>query len=135
MSTIEAVWAASGVDADQVHVGGYCYSFEPDNTACADLARDDRWFGYRSSSIPPGLTDQQSIESAIAGFLGDEGFDVHVYRSTHPDSRLRAFDAVNDDVKVYGYLNADGATDVNVRAGPCAPMFGTFDPDLYQPDT
>ena len=134
-STIDAVWNAVGVDPSRVHVGGYGYSFEPDSPECADLARDDRWFGYRSSSIPPGVIDQQSAESAITGFLEGEGFEVRAYRSTHPDSRLRAFDAVKGDIKVYGYLNADGATDVNLRAGPCAPTFGGFDPDLYQPES
>lgn len=133
-ATIDNLWAATGVDTGQVHVGQYGYSFEPDNTSCAQLAHDDRWFGYRSSSVAPGVIDQQSIEAAITGFLASEGFEVQVYRSTHPASQLRAFEAVKGDVLVYGYLNADGATDVNVQAGPCAPFFGEFDPELYQPE-
>jgi hypothetical protein len=120
-ATLDALWAATGVDPANVHIGRYGYSFEPDRESCSDLARDDRWFGYRSSSIGPGLVDQGTIETAITGFLDGEGFEVQRYRSTHPASQLRAFDAVNGDVFVYGYLSADGATDVNVQAGPCAP--------------
>jgi hypothetical protein len=133
-TTIDAVWNAAGIGPDAIAIGDYAYSFEPDNTACSALAHDDRWFGERGSSVGPGVVDQQSVETAIVGFLEGQGFAVERFRSTHPDSQLRTYRAVNGDVVVYGFLNADGATDVNVRAGPCAPAFTTFDPELVQPD-
>jgi hypothetical protein len=134
VSTIEALWASAGVDRDEVHTGGYGYTVGRNESDCPDLGRDDRWFGYRSSSVGPGVVDQPAIESSIVSFLEGEGYEVRTYRSTHPASEVRAFDAVRDDVRVYGYLSADGATDVNVQAGPCAPFFGDFDPELYQPE-
>ncbi|MGH9116604.1 MAG: hypothetical protein ACRD0A_01610 [Acidimicrobiales bacterium] len=133
-ATIDAVWAAVGVGRDDPYVGAYVYTFEPDNTACADLAREDRWFGARGSSVAPGLVDQQTAESAITGLLEGEGFTVERYRSTHPASVVRTYRAVRGELVVFGFLNGDGATDVNVRSGPCAPGFTRFDPDLYQPD-
>ena len=38
------------------------------------------------------------------------------------------------ELVVYGFFNTDGATDVSVRSGPCAPAYTSFDPDLYQPE-
>lgn len=133
-ATIDAVWAGVDVDPEEVYIGGYLYTFEPDNTACANLDRDDRWFGARGSSVPPGLIDQQTAESAITTFLEGEGFTVQLFRSTHPASMVRTYRAVRGDLVVFGFLNGDGATDVNVRSGPCAPGFTSFDPELYQPE-
>jgi hypothetical protein len=134
-STIDAVWQAAGVDAEAVYVGRYAYTFAPDNITCAALERDDRWFGERGSSVGPGVIDQAAAEATITGYLEDEGFAVELFRSTHPASLVRTYRGVRDEVVVFGFLNRDGATDVNVRSGPCAPAFSTFDPELYQPDS
>ncbi|MGH9187351.1 MAG: hypothetical protein ACRD0U_16295 [Acidimicrobiales bacterium] len=134
-STIDAVWAAAGVDIEAVDVFEYGYTFAPDNTACGNLARDDRWFGERGSFLGSRLVERLEVESSIVGFLDGEGFTVERYRSTHPSAGLRAFRAVRDQLVVYGDLRSDGATDINVRSGPCAPSFTTFDPFLKQIET
>jgi hypothetical protein len=131
-ATIDAVWAAVGVDRDQVAVAEYAYTFAPDNRGCAELARDDRWFGERASHLSGGDGEQADIEDAIVGHLEGEGFTVQRYRSTHPDSPLRAYLAVQDELVVDGTLDGAGYATVNVRSGPCAPSFGGFDPELYE---
>lgn len=133
-ATIDAVWQAIGADPAEVTVAEYAYTFAPDHAGCADLPRDDRWFGQRGSSARlTGLTPAR-IEDGVVEHLESEGFDVERYRSTHPDSPLRAFLASRDDVVVDGMFNPDGYTTVNVRSGPCAAGFGGFDPELFQPD-
>jgi hypothetical protein len=132
-STIDGVWKAVGLDPDQVTVAEYAYTFAPDNTACADLDRDDRWFGERGSSATVPGTRQADIEQALVDHLDAEGYTVTRYRSTHPDSDLRRAIARRDDVVVDTTLNAAGYATVDVRSGPCAPAFGRVDPDLFEP--
>jgi hypothetical protein len=135
-AVLDGLWSATGVDMEQVHIGDYAYEFAPDSTGCADLDVDDRWFGARSSSIPPGLLTQADVEASIASHLEGEGFEVDHYRGTHPADTTRGLDAVKDDVRVYGFLSEDGFADINVRAGPCAPTFGgAFDDDTFELDT
>jgi hypothetical protein len=133
-ATIDGVWGAVGVDPDDVNVAEYAYTFRPDAAACADLPRDDRWFGERGSTAVVTGQDQTQIEDAIVAHLEGEGFEVQRYRSSHPDSPLRAYDATDGEVTVDGTLSPDGYTTVHVRSGPCAPQFGSFDPELYTPD-
>jgi hypothetical protein len=133
-STIDAVWAAVGADPGDVDVAEYAYTFRPDASACADLPRDDRWFGERGSTAVVRGQDQAGIEDAIVAHLEGEGFEVRRYRSAHPDSPLRAYEAASGEVTVDGTLSPDGYTTVHVRSGPCAPQFGGFDPELYTPD-
>jgi hypothetical protein len=133
-STIDAVWEAIGADGDQFHLAEYAYTFGPDNRSCADLDRDDRWFGERGSSGNLAGRGQAEIEQAIVEYLDGEGFDVQLYHSTHPDSPLRAYLAVRDEMTVDGILDGEGGTSVNVRSGPCARFVGRFDPERYEPD-
>jgi hypothetical protein len=133
-ATLDLLWNAVGVDPDQVSIEEYQYVFEPDKAGCAELPVDDRWFGNRGSSVAPGLVDQGDLEAAITDALEAEGFTVQHFRSTHPQDPTRAIDAVNDDVRVFGHLSDDGFADITVRAGPCAPTFGSISEDLYEPD-
>lgn len=133
-ATIDRVWDAIGADPDAVTVAEYAYTFAPDNAGCAELPRDDRWFGQRGSSARVDGLGQDEIEAAVVDHLETEGFEVQRYRSTHPDSPLRAYLAVRDDLVVDGTFNPDGYTTVAVRSGPCAPSFGDFDPELFEPD-
>jgi hypothetical protein len=124
-ATLAAVWAAVGLRPEQVNVAEYAYTFAPDNTACAALEADDRWFGERGSSATAEERGQAEIEDAIVAYLEGEGFTVQRYRSTHPDSPARSLQGVKGERVVYA---------VNVRSGPCAPAFSRFDSDLFEPD-
>jgi hypothetical protein len=131
--TLDAVWAAVGLRPDQVDVAGYAYTFAPDNTACAALETEDRWFGERGSSAVAEGKGQAEIEDAIVAYLEGEGFTVQRYRSTHPDSPARSLQGVKGETVVYASPDP-GYASVNVRSGPCAPAFSEFDTDLYEPD-
>lgn len=133
-ATMDGVWQAVGADADAVDVAEYAYTFAPDDAACAGLDRDDRWYGQRGSTATLRARAQRDIEAAIVDHLEGEGFTVQRFRSTHPDSPLRAYLAVRDEVVVDGTLDPDGYTTVAVRSGPCAASHGDFDPDLFEPD-
>jgi hypothetical protein len=130
-ATIEEVWAAAGVDRSLVYVAAYSFTFAPDNRACSGLERDDRWFGERGSHLPAGHAEPAAVERAIVDFLRAEDFTVETYRSSRPESPLRAYHGLRDDLVVEGLVTGDGAVSVNVRSGPCAPAFSGFDPDLY----
>ena len=77
--------------------------------------------------------DQAGIEDAIVAHLEGEGFEVRRYRSAHPDSPLRAYEATSGEVTVDGTLSPDGYTTVHVRSGPCAAV-RRLRPELYTPD-
>jgi hypothetical protein len=132
-ATIDGVWQAVGADPETVDVAEYAYRFLPDDAACADLERDDRWYGQRGSTATLRGMAQSDIEAAIVDHLDGEGFTVQRFRSTHPDSPLRAYLAVRDEVVVDGTVDPDGYTTVSVRSGPCAASQGDFDPDLFEP--
>ena len=132
-ATIDGVWQAVGADPETVDVAEYAYRFLPDDAACADLDRDDRWYGQRGSTATLGGMAQSDIEAAVVDHLEAEGFTVQRFRSTHPDSPLRAYLAVRDEVVVDGTVDPDGYTTVSVRSGPCAASHGDFDPDLFEP--
>jgi hypothetical protein len=132
-ATLAAVWAAVGLRPEQVNVAEYAYTFAPDNTACAALESDDRWFGERGSSAVAEGRGQAEIEDAIVAYLEGEGFTVQRYRSTHPDSPARSLQGVKGELVVYASPDP-GYASVNVRSGPCAPAFSRFDSDLFEPD-
>lgn len=132
-AALAGVWSAAGADPEDVQTYEYGYTHAPDKAPCADLDPEDRWFGERAGSAQLLGRDQRMIEEAIVGHLEAEGFTVRRYRSSHPQSMARAFAGVRDELVVYGFPN-DGFVDVTARAGPCAPAFTSFDPDLYVPE-
>lgn len=132
VATLDALWVAVGIDTSLLTMGEYGYQFAPDSTSCTELDYDDRWLGFRGSLLPGNVIAQQGLESAITGFLEAEGFTVDRYRSTHPESSVRAVRGVRGELVVEAILSGNGAADVSVQSGPCAPTFGGFDPDLYQ---
>ena len=118
--TLDAVWQAIGLRPEQVNVAEYAYTFAPDNTACAALESDDRWFGERGSSAVAEGRGQAEIEDAIVAYLEGEGFTVQRYRSTHPDSPARSLQG--DQGRAGGVRLARPGLRVGQRAlGPVRP--------------
>jgi hypothetical protein len=132
-STIDGVWSAIGLERERVTVAEYAYTFAPDNDACADLSRDDRWFGERGSSGTVTGSAPAEVERALLDHLDGAGFTVTRYRSTHPESALRRAIARKGDVVVDSTLDGTGYATVDVRSGPCAPGFARVDPKLFEP--
>ena len=132
-ATIDRLWRAIGLDRDEVTVAEYAYTFAPDNTACAELARDDRWFGERGSSGTVTGAAPTEVERALLDHLDREGFSVTRYRSTHPGSGLRRAIARKGEVVVDSTLDGKGYATIDVRSGPCAPGFARVDPALFEP--
>lgn len=133
-ATLDAIWSAVPVPPAEVTIGEYGYDFLPDREKCAELARDDRWYGHRGALLPGRLIGQAELESSIVGFFEGEGFTVERYRSTRADDPTRAFRAVRGELVAWGILGGAGDANVAVESGPCAPLNQVLDPNRYELD-
>ncbi len=125
---LEGIFAAAGVDADQVYLDAYA-RHSADNV-CADLPDDDRWYAVRGADLRGGQVDQDRMLAAAVRHLDEEGYRVERYRPTSGVDRP-AIRAVSDDVTLTMFVQEDGRTFAKAFAGPCAERIGRFSARMY----
>lgn len=129
---LEAVFAAAGVDGDQVHLDAF--RRKSARNACADLPADERWYALRTGTLRGGLVPQDRMLDAALDHFASEGFGVERYRPRSEADRP-AIRAVSDEVVITMYVQGDGTTFAQAYAGPCAERIGRFSPRLYEPES
>lgn len=130
-STIDGIWEAVGVDADDVWTSPYDRDEKRSSTGCAGLPEDDRWIAFRTSRVPGERYPQDRQWERANDYVADHGYgDVARYRS--PSGRL-TLRATKGQLVVYVDVSTNGATHLEVVSGPCAPRMGSGPPRAGEP--
>lgn len=128
--TLDGIWAAAGVGSGDVTTSEWTIR-TPDTGPCAAQPDENRWYAYRISRLPGERREQQPLFAAVDAWLTTEGFDVGRYRA--PLSGRLELRAHRDALTVSVAVSSNGATSVQVFAGPCARFIGDEPPTGLEP--
>lgn len=130
-----ALWEALGVDPSVVSTGPHARRHRRDNTACQDLPPEDRWIAYRTSELGGDLYDRHDLWTRGIAYLQAQGFeDIRRYRPQHdPETGPYKARATRHGLVVHLDVSANGATHIEVIAGPAAPHLTPANPHNFTP--
>lgn len=133
VATLDAIWAACpDVSPGDVTTSDWTLR-RLDTGPCAAQPESDRWFAFRISRLPGERVGQRPLFDAIHAWLGSGGYAARRYRA-RLSGRLE-LRAHTEAVTVIAAVSTNGATSVQVFAGPCARFVGHEKPPGLEPLT